>query len=330
MDKSSVKAISEKIHWITGEEMLFSERHKYLLELPEEFALRINFYRFTAAHPIVPNYHDFYEISCIFRGDAVFHAADHDVNVRAGSIVFIRAGTMHALEADPRKPLLSASIYFLPELILHTGSNPYENGYLLPFMSSDGGHPPILHQKDLGIFLWNIVLDMYQELDDAKDFHQLALKNRLCEILLASLRTMKRLDMIPKEQAPQNRIERLSGVLDHIQHHYSEPLTLQRLAELAFMNPSYFCRYFKQVIGLSPISYLLRYRIDKAKELLLNSSLSITEVSSGAGFNSQSYFNRIFQRFTRMNPRHFRQQYAESVHEKQTAPERMDPPGRDP
>jgi transcriptional regulator GlxA family with amidase domain len=55
---------------------------------------------------------------------------------------------------------------------------------------------------------------------------------------------------------------------------------------------------------------VLRYRIDKSKELLAQTDLSITEIAFQVGFNSQSYFDRIFQRFTGLSPHHFRRMYS--------------------
>ena len=302
--------LPEKIHWTTREEMLFSPQNKYMLELPKEFPFRIIFYQFDATHPIVPNYHDFYEISCFFEGEAVYHITDKKFVIQAGSIVFIQAGLMHTVGLDIRKPLLSASIYFMPELICYTGVNPWENSYLLPFICSNGSKPPMLQQKDLDFSLWQYILDMYREYCDAGDFYQLALKNQLCDFLLKALKAMKRTNMIPRKQFPPYKIKRLRPLLEYIQHHYAQPVTLIHLADMACMNTSYFCRYFKQVIGLSPIHYILRYRIDKAKEMLLNTSCSITEVSSQVGFSSQSYFNLTFKKFTTMSPSRFRQKYA--------------------
>lgn len=321
MNESVINNWSEKIHWTTGEKMLFSAQHKYLLELPEEFPFLIKFYKFTSVHPIIPNYHDFYEISCFFSGDAVYHIADKSFNVQSGSIVFIQSGQMHHMATNiathNAKPLLSASIYFMPELIIQSTMNSLENDYLLPFLNSGVKRPPILHESDLGIAIWQFVLNMYQESVDSKDFFQLALKNSLCELLLLSLRTMKRLNLIEKKvQSSQNKIQRLTAVLDYIQRSYTESISLEQLAELAFMNSSYFCRYFKRIIGISPINYILRYRIEKAKELLVNSSLTITEVAFQVGFSSQSYFNRLFHKFTRMNPKNFRHQHAKVVYDK--------------
>ncbi|RPI02599.1 MAG: AraC family transcriptional regulator [Calditrichaeota bacterium] len=311
-----MNAISEKIHWTDCEEMLFSEQHKYALELPEDFPLLIKFYRFDALHPILPNYHDFYEIGCVYSGEAVYHIAGHNFSIQAGNVVFIQSGQMHTIDAGPYKPLMSASIYFKPELISHIGAHPLENNYLLPFTGLISNRPPILQQKDLGVSIWQYILDMYKESCDVENFYQLAIKNRLCDILLISLRAMKRLNMIKRAQAPQNKINRLTIVLDYIQRHYAESIALGHLAKLAFMSSSYFCRYFKQVVGLSPINYILRYRIDKAKQLLLTTNLTHSEVSFQVGFSSQSYFNRIFQRFTKMNPKNFLRMYENAVQDK--------------
>ncbi len=301
-------------HWTTSGEMLFSAQSKYALELPELFPLAINFYKFTAAHPVVPNYHDFYEIGYFCAGQAFYRIADHKFKIQQGSLVFIPAGQMHTIDSSLSAPILSISIYFMPELLYHPGSNPLENNFLLPF-NTHSTKPPVLQEEQLGVSVWQIMMEMYKELDCAHDFYQLALKNKLCDLLLLVLRTMKQVEMI-QTTPPQNKIKRLQEVFEFIHKNYTNPIPLEILAELACMSAEYFCRYFKQVTGVSPMNYILRYRIDQAKDLLVNSSMSITEISFQVGFNSSSYFNRMFQRFTRMNPKKFRQTYSTTFHDK--------------
>jgi len=301
----------ESIHWTTGEEMLFTADRKYKLTLPPDFPLLIKFYLFTSAYPIIPNYHDFYEIGYYYSGKGKYFISDKTFNIRAGSVLFIQANQMHYVEADRDDPLRSASIYFMPELLFHPGSNPYDSNYLLPFHSRDKRGNPHVREADLDFSLWELILDMHRELQSKENFYQLALKNRLCEALLRMLKQVKNPAASAGDQAaPTRKIRRLQKVFETIQADYEKPLPLEQLAGAACMSPSYFCRYFKRVTGFSPTHYVLRYRIDKSKELLAQTDLSITEIAFQVGFNSQSYFDRIFQRFTGLSPHHFRRMYS--------------------
>jgi len=72
------------------------------------------------------------------------------------------------------------------------------------------------------------------------------------------------------------------------------------------MSRSNLMRVFRKATGQTPIEYLLRLRIQKAMELLRNSSLSITEIALEVGFNDSNYFTRQFRRVLGETPRSFR------------------------
>ena len=310
MDSSTLNHIVQTIHWTTSEEMLFTAESKYTLSLAQDFPFVIKFYQFTAAHQVIPNYHDFYEISYIHSGRGVYHLADQDIAIQPGTIVLIQSGQMHNVDADPDDPIKSASIYFMPELIYHPGSTPYEYNYLLPFLHQGNALLPVFQENDIDVSIWEMILGMYHVMDETHDFYQLTVKNRLCEILLTFLKKKKHhLNPSTSPSAPINKIKRIDNVFDYIHTEYAKTIPLAHLAKVACMSPSYFCRYFKGVTGLSPVNYILRYRIEKSKELLINGDTSITEIAFNVGFNSQSYFDRIFQRFTKQSPNRFRQTY---------------------
>ncbi len=98
----------------------------------------------------------------------------------------------------------------------------------------------------------------------------------------------------------------LRRVLDYATAHLDQPLTLRTLAGLAGMDLYRFVRAFKQSTGLSPHQYLLQARITRAKLLLGNRALSITEVALQTGFATPSHFSVTFRRIVGMTPRAFR------------------------
>lgn len=270
--------------------------------------MMIKFYQFTPAHPVIPNYHDFYEISYFYSGKGIYHLADMDLPVRPGSIALVQAGQMHNAEADPGEAVKTVSLYFMPELIVHPGAFVFEYNYLLPFHHHKTRIPPVIQEKDIDRPVWNLILGMHHELNAARNFHQLVLKNRLCDLLVTLLKKLNiQEDTSLNHTAPITKIKRLEKVFNFIHAEYKNPIHVEHLAKIACMSKSYFCRYFKQVTGLTPVHYLLRYRIDKSKELLMHTDHTITEISFQTGFNSQSYFDRIFQRLTRLSPNQFRQ-----------------------
>lgn len=100
---------------------------------------------------------------------------------------------------------------------------------------------------------------------------------------------------------------RLMPVLSFIEEHVAESMRLQDLAVRMALAPVYFSNLFSGAMGVSPIQYLSRRRIARAKELLLISPLSIKEIAAKTGFEDPLYFSRVFQKQEGMSPLHYRQ-----------------------
>ena len=106
------------------------------------------------------------------------------------------------------------------------------------------------------------------------------------------------------ETAPSR--SRLEAVTDYIQCYCDRNLSLSELANLAQMSLYHFARSFKQQIGLSPHQYLIRARIERAKQLLLQNDLTIVEIAYHVGFADQSHLCRHFKQLTGLTPRQWR------------------------
>ena len=72
------------------------------------------------------------------------------------------------------------------------------------------------------------------------------------------------------------------------------------------MSPNYFCHYFKQEIGKTPIAFINEYRIEKACEMLSESDLPISDVALSVGFDNFSYFIRKFREYKGVTPKKYR------------------------
>ncbi len=88
----------------------------------------------------------------------------------------------------------------------------------------------------------------------------------------------------------------------YMDDNFRESLTLEQIAEVAGISPSYFCRRFKSKLGESPITYLRNLRIARASYLLEHTSLQLAEITSQSGFFSISYFCREFKKATGISP----------------------------
>jgi AraC-like DNA-binding protein len=88
--------------------------------------------------------------------------------------------------------------------------------------------------------------------------------------------------------------------------HHPEPLSLARVSRAVSVSATYFSRRFKETAGMTFIDYLARVRVEKAKSLLQNPGLRISEIALDAGYQSLSQFNRSFKKITGWPPTEFR------------------------
>jgi AraC-like DNA-binding protein len=92
------------------------------------------------------------------------------------------------------------------------------------------------------------------------------------------------------------KLRLMKKVQEYIILHYREPIRIAELAELIERAPNYVTQTFKEVSGLTPISYLHQLRVHSARDLILNTGMTIGEVSSYLGYSDQAHFNRVFKK----------------------------------
>jgi AraC family transcriptional regulator len=111
----------------------------------------------------------------------------------------------------------------------------------------------------------------------------------------------------PKEHAKGGLAPaRLRRVVEYVEERMADDLALADLASVAELSETHFCRAFKQATGMPPHQYLLKRRIERAREILANRELSLADVALELGFSSQSHFTSHFRRIVGVTPGQFR------------------------
>lgn len=103
--------------------------------------------------------------------------------------------------------------------------------------------------------------------------------------------------------------------MEYIKHHYREKIKINELAEYIGINRSYLTNMFKKTIGCSPQEYLVKFRMEKAKNLLKNTDMPINAVAEAVGYPDQLAFSKMFRIYTNISPKAFRQTKEELVFE---------------
>lgn len=101
---------------------------------------------------------------------------------------------------------------------------------------------------------------------------------------------------------------RINKVCTYIQNHYAESMSLKQVSDLVFMSESNFCKFFKKATSTTFSDYLNDLRINEACHLLLSSEDNVSKIAHDCGFESLSYFNRVFLKKKQVTPSGFRNQ----------------------
>jgi AraC-like DNA-binding protein/ligand-binding sensor protein len=158
------------------------------------------------------------------------------------------------------------------------------------------------------LIAWGVKVDLNQ-LQDAY-FHSKVLSReqyeamvRLLEIFAGHLSVMANHILVEQQHEEPPLITRAKHFIGE---HQAESLSLDQMAGVLNVSTFYFCKLFKKATGLTFTDYLARTRIERAKNLLLNPNVRVSEVAYDCGFISLTHFNRIFKRVVGKSPTEYR------------------------
>ncbi|MBI4785256.1 MAG: helix-turn-helix transcriptional regulator [Oscillatoriophycideae cyanobacterium NC_groundwater_1537_Pr4_S-0.65um_50_18] len=215
------------------------------------------------------------------------------------------------------RPIIQGDIFVLPEKIQFRERFEGAIDYILLYLEADwvatvaqeAVDPdrieilPYFPQPDP--FLYHSGLQLKSAIEAKGSFNQLYAETLAVAIAVhllqhyAGKRTRRNLATLTAV-SPHARLEE---VTEYMQCYCDRNLSLSELADLAQMSLHYFARSFKQQVGLSPHQYLIRARIERAKQLLLQNNLTVAEVAHRVGFADQSHLCRHFKQATGLSPK---------------------------
>lgn len=220
-----------------------------------------------------------------------------------GDCIAVNANMLHSCAAVPECCL--HSLVFSPALITGNGDSVFARKYILPLISCDAfsGHYIKASDHEDVIRWFHAAFEAL-----ARDSHgfEFTVRENLSHICLFLYEEFK--PRTDTANAPLNQDNlRIRKMLEYVDRHFSEDISLADIAKAADISERECLRCFRKTIQLSPIQYLLKYRVMQGAELLRkNPTDSISEIASLCGFDSPSNFARLFKRFYNYTPREYR------------------------
>ena len=238
-----------------------------------------------------PHAHHCTELFYVSSGKGSFLVNDDVFDVKADDLIIVNPNVPHTEMSRDESPLeyIVLGIEGL-QFTSFTNHMEYEDYSV---------HNYYEFKHEILFYLKTLVQEMAQQDDDYE-----AVCQNLLEVLIINMVRRTKANLIV---APSQKITKECHFVEqYINNHHQEDITLELLSEKTYMNKFYLVHAFKQYKGVSPINYLIRLRVQQAKELLETTNYSIAQISDSCGFSSQSYFSQVFKKACGMTPNAYR------------------------
>lgn len=274
------------------------------------------------------HWHEEMEINLIKSGSAEFTIGDEKVVVKEGQAIALNCNVFHAIRSTADTDCVMISLLFHPNILFKDHTSSLACGYLNPIVNGTEHRYVILDRKDIwGRSALSYLNDIF-EVNFAKEFgYELITKGYLCQLWVHFLKKYNSHTVLydyKKSGEPTLSPDevRIKDAILYIQQHYTEPVTLDNIADSIHVSKSECCRCFKRAVNITPFEYLMRYRILQAAEKILQNDremTSISELATSVGFNNTSYFNKLFKKYFDCTPTEYRKM-SKTEHRDQLSP----------
>jgi len=252
--------------------------------------------------------HDSFEMVYMKKGSAVFEVSGQPIDMGPNDIIIIKPFQYHKFIVKSE----SCEFIVLSFKFENKDTGEYSEVSLedfLNFVSSKESGAFIslkVSQKNDIIVLLNRILKERDSNEIGSEFlsHLLVLE---LFVLISRALKMEWENSI-KSKSPKLK-ELIEISVNYIHNNFERNISLNDIAKFVFLSTSYFTRAFKEEMNISPISYLLKVRVERAMELLRETDQKVSDIALSVGFSNQQRFNEIFKKHTKMTPLQYRKQY---------------------
>ncbi len=265
----------------------------------EDFPFGI--YKVNRAHPqyeMTFHWHTSLEFIRVLSGELHLTLDNRQFHLSAGEVAFINSETVHG--ATPKDCVYECLVFNLA--FLKTG-NAACDGFIDNLLSRSESLEEKPTDKEI-IRLTHRVFEEMEKENAPAPFKSLA----ALHALLGEIQEKRAFIayMPPSSVQDRKKIVKLKTVLKYVRENFSQNITLDDMAAVAGLSCKYFCKFFKNETGTTPVNYLMAYRIERAARKLLSSDLSVTQIAYDCGFNDLSYFTKTFKAFKNATPKEYR------------------------
>lgn len=249
--------------------------------------------------------HTWFEISTVLGGSGTYNVGGKEFPISAGDIFIFCSNEQHCI-TDVNSELKILNTHFEPSYIKAGGAD----GLSAAHQSFCFCHSPEFENRipaEKGEKIRSLLLNIKDELTDSDGEYSLAVKAMLNLIIVSLIRDFNFCDTTPESTHGFKGIMR---AITYIDRHLTEPLSLEDIADVAGISPTYFSCLFKKLCQVNLWDYIISKRVEKAAYLICDeeNEQTVLQIALACGFNSTASFNKQFKRVTGLTPTQYRKE----------------------
>lgn len=256
------------------------------------------------------HWHEEMEFVYVVKGAVEYRSNHQSMIMEEGTGAFVNSNLLHMIHVPYKEKEVIWHSHLLSGMVLSGFSGSvFEDFYVMPVTKCKSLE--MLHitgKTENQRNILKLLIEAAKAANDTEFGHELLIRNLFSSIwiyLMADTREL--LQKKGKENGIEN--ERMKLMLSFINDHYDRKISLEDISDAANLSPRECLRCFKRNINMTPFQYLLEYRVEKAAELLAGDRGSIIEIALTTGFNTSSYFGKIFKEIKGCTPKEYRKNY---------------------
>lgn len=270
--------------------------------------------RLAADYPAVTiHWHEEAELTLITEGSCIYQIDFVEYDVKEGDLLFVPPLLLHSIThtggseedhrgKEPDGETYSETYVFHMNFLGGNTTDICSTRYLAPIMKQEISLPCLITPEHPAyVSLRKIFGQITSLYNEAVVGYELALKALFLQAVFLLLQYRW------ENVSPNNRVssDKLKQVLDYIEDHYAEPISVSELAKLCYFSDYHFMRFFKKHMSMTCVEYINNLRLEKSVELFEKGNTSILDVSLSVGFRNLSYFHRAFKKKYHVTPHAF-------------------------
>lgn len=254
----------------------------------------------------VTHWHEELEILFIEKGRGKFKVDLDCYELKEGDILIVKPSALHSMHQIENTPCEWSTIVFNLNMLNSSITDGCLIKYFAPILNNEHQLPSLIISDSKG---YNEIAGSIKGLLNCYNSKNIAFELRLKSQLFYFFSLLYENDLVlmkPSSPLTNETTKKIKIILNYIHENYMNELLMRDIANVCHFSEYYFMKFFKRHLGVTCTEYINAYRLHVASNLLNTTDTPITEISLETGFNSVSYFSKLFKEKFKVTPKEFK------------------------